>query len=184
MSLFRISLVGMDSQRYLDLDCIRTLSKRLPQPHNCAWATTRPIEQAGSQSDNQATPRQDHRTQSANRKPSNPIGQLGIRALNRPVGQNSCNRALLPNRAQPPNRAIGQNGPMRISPTNMKSIQHIDIQIGRLAVNLPDWKSEMCFRKASKTRLQIGNKLGTSMRAVHNLFLGIHFQLADRAITN
>ena len=62
----------------------------------------------------------------------------------------------------------------------MKSIQHIDIQIGRLAVNLPDWKKEMCFRKASKTRLQIGNKLGT--RGVGNLSLGIYFQSANRAI--
>ena len=62
----------------------------------------------------------------------------------------------------------------------MKSIQHIDIQIGRLAANLPDWKKDMCFRKASKTRLQIGNKLGT--RGVGNLYLGIHIQSANRAI--
>ena len=78
--LFGISLLGMDSQRRLDLDCFQTLSKRPPRLHNDAWAASRPIEQAGSQSDNQTTPRQDHQTQSANRetiKPNRPIGHSG-----------------------------------------------------------------------------------------------------------
>ena len=111
MSLFGISLLGMDSRHYLDLDCIQTLSKQPPRPRNGAWAANRPIEQAGSQSDNQATPRQEHQIQSANReiiKPNWAIGQSGIRALNRPVGQNSGNRVHLPNQAIGRNRPIGQ----------------------------------------------------------------------------